>query len=121
MEWRSAAVNGLWGAASVSSWARYRRALRRPAATQEHVLLSCLRRNAGTVFGRQYGFGSLRSVADYQERGPPVAYDDMAALVHRVAAGEASVLTRAPVERLVPTSGSTAAAKLVPFTADLRG
>ena len=31
------------------------------------------------------------------------------------------VLTRTRIERLVPTSGSTAAAKLVPFTADLRG
>jgi hypothetical protein len=121
MEWRSAAVNGLWSAASVPSWARYRRALRRPAAAQEHVLLSCLRRNAGTVFGREHGFGSVRSVADYQARVPPVAYDDMAPLVHRVAGGEAHVLTRARVERLVPTSGSTAAAKLVPFTADLQG
>jgi len=120
MEWRSTAVNALWGAASVPAWTRYRRALRAPAAAQARVLLSCLRRNAGTAFGREHGFDSVRSVADYRARVPPASYDDMAPLVHRAARGDAHVLTRAPVERLVPTSGSTAAAKLVPFTADLR-
>jgi hypothetical protein len=120
MDLRSAAVNALWGAASAPSWERYRRALRAPAAAQEHVLLSCLRRNADTSFGREHGFVSIRSVADYQARLPPVSYDDIAPLVHRAARGEARVLTRTQVERLVPTSGSTAAAKLVPFTADLR-
>ncbi len=121
MDTRSAAVNALWGAASVPSWVRYRRALRAPAAEQERVLLSCLRRNSDTSFGREHGFDTVRSVADYQARVPPTSYDGMAPLVHRAARGEAHVLTRAPIERLVPTSGSTAAAKLVPFTADLRG
>jgi GH3 auxin-responsive promoter len=120
MDMRSAAVNALWGAASAPSWERYRRALRAPAAAQERVLLSCLRRNAGTSFGREHGFDAVRSVADYQARIPPVSYDDIAPLVRRAAHGEARVLTRTTVERLVPTSGSTAAAKLVPFTADLR-
>ena len=121
MDLRSAAVNMLWGASSVPSWARYRRALRAPAAAQERVLLSCLRRNSDTAVGREHGFNSIRSVAEYQARVPPVSYDDIARLVHRAARGEAHVLTRTHVERLVPTSGSTAAAKLVPFTADLRG
>ncbi len=120
MDTRSAAVNTLWGAASAPSWERYRRALRTPAAAQERVLLSCLRRNSDTSFGREHGFDAVRSVADYQARVPPVSYDDIAPLVHRAARGEAHVLTRIDVERLVPTSGSTAAAKLVPFTADLR-
>jgi hypothetical protein len=121
MDLRSAAVNVLWGASSTPSWERYRRALRAPAAAQERVLLSCLRRNGDTVVGREHGFDSIRSVADYQARVPPVSYDDMAPLIHRAARGEARVLTRTRIERLVPTSGSTAAAKLVPFTADLRG
>jgi hypothetical protein len=121
MDMRSAVVNVIWGASSVPSWTRYRRALQAPAATQERVLLSCLRRNSDTAVGREHGFNSIRSVAEYQSRVPPVSYDDMAPLVHRAARGEAQVLTRTPLERVVPTSGSTAAAKLVPFTADLRG
>ena len=121
MDMRSAAVNVLWGASSTPSWEHYRRALRAPAVEQERLLLSCLRRNSDTVIGREHGFDSIRSVADYQARVPPVSYDEMAPLVHRAARGEARVLTRTRIERLVPTSGSTAPAKLVPFTADLRG
>jgi len=121
MDMRSAAVNVLWGAASAPSWERYRRALRAPAAAQERLLLSCLHRNFDTSVGREHGFNSIRSVAEYQARVPPVSYDAIAPLVHRAARGEARVLTRSRVERLVPTSGSTAAAKLVPFTAELRG
>ena len=121
MDMRSAALNVLWGASSTPSWEQYRRALRAPAVAQERMLLSCLRRNSETVIGREHRFDSIRSVAEYQARVPPVSYDDIAPLVHRAASGEPDVLTRSRIERLVPTSGSTAAAKLVPFTADLRG
>ena len=121
MDLRSTVVNVLWGGSSALSWARYRRALRAPAVAQERMLLSCLRRNSDTVIGRERRFESIRSVAEYQARVPPVSYDDLAPLVHRAASGEPGVLTRARIERLVPSSGSTAAAKLVPFTADLRG
>jgi hypothetical protein len=110
----------LWGAAAVPAWERYRRALRTPASAQERVLLACLHRSRDTVFGREHGFDTIRSVAQYRARVPPVSYDDMSPIVHRAACGEAHVLTRSPVERLVPTSGSTAGAKLVPFTEDLR-
>ena len=116
----SAAVNAVWGATSLPAWTRFRRALRTPEVAQERVLLSCLRRNADTVFGRAHAFGSIRSVADTRRRVAPTSYDEMAPLVHRVAGGEPSVLTRTAVERLVPSSGSTAAVKLIPFTADLR-
>ena len=78
MELRSAVVNVLWGGSSAPSWERYRRALRAPAAAQERVLLSCLRRNGDTVVGRQHGFDSIRCIADYQARVPPVSYDEIA-------------------------------------------
>jgi hypothetical protein len=118
---RAAAVNMLWGAAGVPAWQRYRRALRTPASVQERVLMSCVHRSRDTVFGREHGFETIRSIAQYQAKVAPASYDDISPIVQRAARGEAHVLTRSPVERLVPTSGSTAGAKLVPFTADLRG
>ncbi len=120
MHLRSAAVNALWGVTSTPAWIRFRRALRTPEVTQERVLWSCLKRNADTVFGRAHGFGSIRSVAEYQQRVPPTSYDEMEHLVRRTARGEPHVLTTSPVERLVPSSGSAAAAKFIPATADLR-
>ena len=116
----SATVNALWGAASSPAWLGFRRALQRPAIVQMRVLLACLHRNADTVFGRAHGFGNIRSIADYQQRVAPASYDELAPLVHRAARGEPHVLTKAPIERLVPSAGSTAATKFIPFTAELR-
>jgi GH3 auxin-responsive promoter len=117
----AAAVNALWGATSSPAWLGFRRALRNPAAVQERILLACVRRNAGTLFGRAHGFESIRSIREYQQRVPPASYDDIAPLVYRAARGEEHMLTRTPIERLVPSSGSTAAAKFIPFTRELRG
>jgi len=116
----SATVNAIWGAASSPAWLGFRRGLHTPAIVQERVLLACLRRNAGTTFGRAHRFDRIQSIADYQQQVPPASYDDLAALVHRAARGESHVLTKSAIERLVPSSGSTSAAKFIPFTAELR-
>lgn len=120
MRLTSATVNALWGATSAPAWLHFRGALRRPATVQERVLFACIRRNADTVFGREHGFASIRTIAEYQQRVAPASYDDLAPLVHRAARGESDVLTKSPIERLVPSSGSTAAVKFIPFTAELR-
>jgi hypothetical protein len=48
-----------------------------PVATQERVLRGLIRRAAGTRFGRDYDFASIRSVADFQARVPLRNYDAM--------------------------------------------
>ena len=54
------------------------RQLRRedPVARQERELLRLLQRARGTRFGRDHGFGSVGSVADYQARVPLRRYED---------------------------------------------
>jgi len=79
-----------------------------------------LRRNADTAFGRRYGFGRIRSVAEYQERVPLATYDDYREAIRRIGGGEAAVLTRDPVLLLELTSGSTAPTKQIPYTAALK-
>jgi len=114
------AGNLLWGAASLAGWRRHRVALRDPAVAQQRLLTGYLRDNADTVVGRAYGFSSIRSVAEYQARVPISTFDSIEPLVRRVARGEADILTRARVQRLVPSSGSTSAVKLVPYTRTLQ-
>ena len=48
-----------------------------PVATQERVLRALIRRAAGTRFGRDYAFASIRGVADFQARVPLRNYDAM--------------------------------------------
>jgi hypothetical protein len=113
-------VNSLWRAASLRQARRFERATRNVAETQAGLLAACLARNQDTEYGRRHGFATLRSPALYQERVPLTTYDDYAADVERLAAGEPRILTRQPVLRFVPSSGSTAPSKLIPYTAELR-
>lgn len=89
-------------------------------ATQERVLRRIVARNADSAFGRAHGFASLRSVRAYADAVPLSTWDDCADAVARIAAGEDGVLTSERVRLLEPSSGSTAATKLVPYTAGLR-
>lgn len=75
--------------------------------------------NASTWYGRQHDFDRLRSLEDYRAAVPLVGWDDLAGAVERIAGGEPGVLTAEPVRLLEPSSGSTAASKLIPYTATL--
>src|SRR5438105_3733504 len=108
--------NGLWTLANARAWLRYRRARRNPRRTQEVNLFRFLRRNAGSAYGRRFGFAKLRSVAEFQEAVPVVTYDDLEPWVERIGRGEPGVLTTEPVVMMEKTSGSAGAATYVPDT-----
>ncbi len=113
------AATRLWILGNRRRWRRYQRALRDPAAAQRRLLEGYLRRNAETVFGRRHGFARIDSVEAWQRKVPLSRYDDLQPLIECVRQGDAAVLTAEPVIRLVPSSGSTAARKLVPYTRGL--
>lgn len=112
--------NVAWWVAQAPGYRRFRAALADPAAAQSRVLARILAANADTVFGRRHRFDTVRTPAEYQLRVPLSVHDDYASLIRRVMSGEQAVLTAEPVRRLMPTSGSTAAAKLIPYTASLQ-
>lgn len=113
-------ANAGWLAASLPAWLRFTRALRHPEAAQDKLLLSLLARHANSAFGRAHGFGETRSYAEFARRVPLSDYTDVEPWIARIRSGETSVLTVEPLSHLVPTSGSTGARKLIPFTAGLR-
>ncbi|MGH8045869.1 MAG: GH3 auxin-responsive promoter family protein [Chthoniobacterales bacterium] len=112
----SAIASGAWLASSIPSWSRFRRALSRPAETQDRILHRLLGRNAESAYGRKFDFKTIRSYEQFNERVPIVDYDDLEPWVERITCGESSVLTTEPVTHLIPTSGSTGGRKLIPFT-----
>jgi hypothetical protein len=114
------AANTAWYMLCLPESLAFRRACGDVAGAQEALLLRLLRRNAETVYGRRHGFDSIRSASEYQRRVPLTTYDDYRDAVRRMAVGEQRVLTRDPVLLWEPTSGSTAATKLVPYTASLK-
>ena len=116
----AALANSAWLAASVPAWLRFRRALARTEEIQRAILQRLLADNAGTAYGRAHGFAEIRTYEQFRERVPVVEYDALEPWIARIRRGEPCLLTREPVTRLVPTSGSSGARKLIPFTAGLQ-
>jgi len=117
---RQALANRLWLLAGRSTRRRFHRAVHHLRATQARYLLRLIRKNAETEYGRTHGFGSISSVAEYTRNVPLTEYEDYAPYIESIARGAGNVLTRDPVELFEPSSGSTSATKLIPYTASLR-
>lgn len=115
----SSLANRLWWLSCLPEASAFRRAARDARSAQREVLSRLLRSNAESEFGRAHGFASIRTVAEFRQRVPLATYDEYAAAVTRIAAGARSVLTSEPPLLLEPTSGSSRATKLVPYTAAL--
>jgi hypothetical protein len=114
------AANIAWAAGNLVAAGRFAVALREPAAAQAAWLRNRLARDAASAFGREHGFAGLRDYAGFARRVPVRTWVDFEPWIRRVQAGEAAVLTNERVTHLAPTSGSSGARKLIPFTAGLQ-
>jgi hypothetical protein len=114
-------ANSLFLAGSVSELALFHRATRRVRAEQWAILQRILRENSRTSFGEEHGFASIRSAREYQEKVPIRGYEELQPWIDRTAAGDRNVLTRDPVRLFEPTSGSSGATKLIPYTKSVQG
>lgn len=113
-------ANSILRLASQPEARRFTRAMTDIEATQRAGLTRILRNNAGTAYGQRYGFADITSVEAYQDRVPLVTYEDVQPEITRMAAGAPDILVPGQPSSFVPTSGSTAATKLIPYTAALR-
>ena len=116
----STAANSLWLAGCLPEYRRFRRATEKVAEEQSAILMRVLAANADTEFGRDHGFSSIRSAREYQQRVPLREDEEFQTWIDRIAGGTVNVLTREPVRLFEPTSGSSSASKLIPYTDSLQ-
>ncbi len=109
-------ANSLWVASSVAEWSRFRHALQCPGQTQLALLRRSLEYNRACEFGLHHGFASIKTYADFATRVPLNNYETLQPWIERIRRGEPNILTSEAVTRLLPTSGTTTARKLIPFT-----
>jgi len=114
------AAHAAWLAGCWAAHHQLRRAQKGPVEAQAALLDWLLRANASSAYGRKFGFGRLRSAREFQSAVPIVDYDELRPWIERIKAGERAVLTEEPVLMLEKTSGSSSAAKYIPYTASLR-
>ena len=110
----------IWALSARPAMRRYAAALNDPESAQRQVFGSLVASLEGTAFAAAHGLKRTCCVSEFRERVPVMDPAGLEPWVQRILRGEGKVLTRDPVERLVPTSGSTGPAKLIPMTAASR-
>jgi hypothetical protein len=120
VSWITPIANTLWTASNLPAFWRFRRALENPLRAQELKLQQLLHRNENTAFGKAHDFTGIRSYNEFIGAVPLSDYQAIEPWIVRIRGGEQRVLTSERVTHLVPTSGSTGARKLIPFTAGLQ-
>ncbi len=99
-------------------YARFRRALADADAAQARVLQRVLPLVAESEFGRRYGLGRVRSVADLRRALPLQTYEDLRPYIDRLCDGDTGALFRTgePLLMFATSSGTTALPKRIPVT-----
>jgi len=108
-----------WWRSQRPHWTVFQEALVDPRHMQERLLLSVLRRNVASLYGRQYRFQTIRTVQQFQDRVPSVTYEELSPWIEAIKGGRQGVLTAEPVLFFEKTSGSVTAAKYIPYTRSL--
>ena len=92
----------------------------RLAEVQSSILLRIVSSNRATEFGQQHGFNRINTVNRYREAVPVRTYEEFWPYIQRISSPESRVLTREPTLLFEPTSGSSQATKLIPYTKTLK-
>ncbi|MGE3910618.1 MAG: GH3 auxin-responsive promoter family protein [Chloroflexota bacterium] len=85
-------------------------------AAQEKKLLSIIRANRDTAYGKRHGFSSIQSIDDYQRNVPINTYEHLSPYIDKMTAGEPNQLTAEAPLMFAMTSGTTGKAKYIPVT-----
>jgi GH3 auxin-responsive promoter len=96
---------------------RFNDATQDPQRVQETVLRGILAYHAQTDFGREHGFDSIHTAADFRRQLPIAGYDYFEPYIARVRRGETNaLLADRRVHMFALTSGTTATRKFIPVT-----
>ena len=81
------------------------------------TLMSLIRANENTEYGKKYGFRDIHSYADYARKVPFSEYKDYEPYIERMLVfGEKNLITASDVLYYAHTSGTSGASKMIPRT-----
>jgi hypothetical protein len=104
-----------WAGFRVARFVRRLKKNGRGVAAQQAIFAKLMAQLVRTKFGRTHGLKAGATYAQFREAVPPRTYEDFAAVIERMAQGEANVLAPGKCPLFVETAGATgAAAKLLP-------
>jgi hypothetical protein len=88
-----------------------------PERISEKTLLSIVKKNRNTEFGRKHHFEQIHSLSDYRKEVPVSDYEDYREAILRMQDGAKDVLFQGKPVYYTDTSGSTGKSKRIPISA----
>lgn len=114
-------LNEAYRLSLAGAWRRFEAAARDPARAQAARLKALLAGARGTAFAKAHELKRVGTLGEFQAAVPIRDYEGHAPWIERACAGEARVLTREPALVFEKSSGSTQAAKYLPYTKGFLG
>ena len=88
-----------------------------PYDVQQEVFANLIEQAARTTWGIQYGYDSIYSIKDFQDRVPVSTYDDVKPYIQRVREGEQNLLWPTDIKWFAKSSGTTSdKSKFIPVS-----
>lgn len=109
-------IQGAHQLSCLSAWSRFRQASKHVERTQLTKLHRYVNDNVDTSFGSQHHFQRIHSLSDFQSKVPIRSYEELSPWIERAAQGVPEQLTAEAILAFEPTSGSSSARKLIPYT-----
>ncbi|MFO7844200.1 MAG: GH3 auxin-responsive promoter family protein [Bacteroidales bacterium] len=90
-----------------------------PFDVQRESLIKLVDKAKNTEYGRQYDFGSIKSIEDFQKRVPVQSYDGLKPYIERLLKGEQNILWPSEVRWFAKSSGTTSdKSKFIPVSSE---
>ena len=100
---------------------KFEKASRTPIETQQNVLLTMMRKNENTEYGKKNNFSKINDIKSYQKNVPVVTYENIRPYVDKIIDGDKNILTSQPAVMFAQTSGTTGKSKFIPVTPACQG
>jgi len=78
-----------------------------PGEVQQETFLRLVTRAADTEWGNKYGYGSITSIAEFQQRVPIQTYEEVKIYINRLRQGEQNLLWPGEIKWFAKSSGTT--------------
>ncbi len=93
-------------------------AAKNPESCQHHLLLSMIEKNQTTLFGKEHGFSTIKTIQEYRSRVPIRDYEEHRKYIDLILDDTPAVLNVTAPHYFTKTSGTTGKPKYIPINKD---
>ena len=99
----------------ITKWRTLKKAAQHPEVIQQNVLLSIIRENQDTQFGKDHQFQHIKNYHDYEQSVPIQSFEMLRPYIEKQDATRTAQLTKDQPVMYAQTSGTTGSSKFIPL------